>query len=92
MWKDITSYGRSDKERKPTTFEAKAGALRIVITCGHIHYRPQWVMHCPALAIDTHELTKNATKEQAEAEALEIVFERLADLKECADKLTPNLS
>ena len=91
MWKDVTSYGRDDKERKPTTFEAKAGALRIVVTCGHVMYRPKWVMHCYALAIDTHPLDKSATQEQAEAEALEIVSERLADLAKCAAKLMPNV-
>ncbi len=87
MWKDVTSYGRDDKERKPTTFEAKAGALRIVVTC----YRPKWVMHCYALAIDTHPLDKSANQEQAEAEALQIVSERLADLAQCAAKLMPNV-
>lgn len=90
MWKDVTTYGRYDKERKPTTFEAKAGALRIVVTCGHVMYRPKWVMHCYALAIDTRPLDKSATKEQAEAEAMEIVSERLADLTKCAAKLMPN--
>lgn len=90
MWKDVTTYGRYDKERKPTTFEAKAGALRIIVTCGHVMYRPKWVMHCYALAIDTRPLDKSATKEQAEAEAMEIVSERLADLTKCAAKLMPN--
>lgn len=90
MWKDVTSYGRDDKERKPTTFEAKAGALRIVVTCGHVMYRPKWVMHCYSLAIDTHPLDKSETQEQAEAEAMEIVLERLADLQKCAAMLMPN--
>lgn len=89
-WKDVTSYSRDDKERKPTTFEAKEGALRIVITCGHIHYRPQWVMHCHALSIDTYPLKKGATKEQAEDESLALVHERLEDLAKCLAKLTPN--
>lgn len=90
MWKDVTSYSRDDKERKPTTFEARAGALRIVVTCGHVRYRPKWVMHCFALAIDTYPLDKSETQEQAEADAMVIVSERLADLAACAAKLTPN--
>lgn len=89
-WKDVTSYSRDDKERKPTTFEAKEGALRIVITCGHINHRPQWVMHCGALSIDTYPLKEGATKEQAEEESLALVHERLEDLAKCAAKLTPN--
>lgn len=90
MWKDVTSYSRNDKERKPTTFEVREGALRVVITCGHISYRPQWVMHCNALSIDTYPLKKGLSKEQAEAEAMSVVFQRLADLTQCADKLLPN--
>jgi hypothetical protein len=89
-FKDITSYNRDDKERKPTTFEAREGALRIVITCGHIHYRQQWVMHCTALAFDTFPLKKSVTKEQAENEALTLVHERLMDLAKCAAKMMPN--
>ena len=87
MWNDVSSYSRDDKERKPTTFESKYGALRIVVTCGHIHYQPQWVMHCYALAIDTCALKKDSTKEEAQAEALDIVDERLTELKKCVDNL-----
>lgn len=90
MWKDATSYSRDDKERKPTTFEARSGALRIVVTCGHMDYRPKWVMHCYVLGIDTLPLEKSETKEQAQAEAVEIVFKRLANLTACAEKMVSN--
>jgi hypothetical protein len=86
-WKDVTSYSRNDKERTPTTFEVKEGPLRIVITCGHIYHRPEWVMHCHAVAIDGHPLKKGATKEQAETEALQIVAKHLADLTKRAAAL-----
>lgn len=89
MWEDATSYSKGDSERKPTTFEARVGALRVVVTCGHVYYRPKWVMHCFALAIDTHPLYVE-TKEQAQDEAMKVVFERLDDLTRCAKKLMPN--
>lgn len=87
LWKDVTSYSRSDTERKPTSFAAVEGQLRITITCGHIYHRPQWVMHCQAIGIDTHPLRLDLTKEQAEAEALAVVSMRLAQLTKCAERL-----
>jgi len=87
MWKDITSYSQGDKKRNPTTFEAKEGLLRIVITCGHIYYKPKWVMHCKIIEIDTHELKESVTKEQAEVEAIQVVTKRLNDLAKCAANL-----
>ena len=91
MWKDVTSYSRNDMERKATSFQAVEGSLKIVITCGHLAYRPEWVMHCSALGIDTLPLKKGLSKEQAEAAALAVVFQKLAHLTECAGKMTPNV-
>lgn len=82
IWKDATAYQRG-KERKPTTFEAKVGALRVVITCGHVHYRNQWVMHCKALSVDTYRLEEGIDFERAKAQAILIIEERIADLEKC---------
>lgn len=80
-WKDITSYSQSDKERKPSAWEIRNNNIRITITCGHIHYRPEWIMHCYALGIDTKELTKGINKQQAKDEALKIVYNAAKKLK-----------
>lgn len=66
-WKDITSYSRDDKERKPTGFGIEEGPLRISITCGHIYHRPNWVMHCRELGLDAHRLHAPAGIEGLEA-------------------------
>lgn len=58
MWKDTTSYSQGDKERKQTTYTTESGRIRITITCAHIYYPGQWVMHCPGLSVDTHLLKK----------------------------------
>lgn len=73
MWKDCTSYIRGDKERIPKSFEVKTENLRIVITCGHIHYPGAWIMHCSRLGIDTHPLPSAKTLEDAQKQAIEIV-------------------
>lgn len=89
MWKDITSYQQSDTERKPTTFEAKAGSLRIVIVHGHIYYPGQWIMFCLALDIKTFPLgNSDLTLDQAKANAIKIVRNQLTTLLECVDLIT----
>lgn len=80
MWKDITSYSRDDKERKPTTFEAKSGKLRIVVTCGHIHYRGEWIMHCDKLGIDTLHLKNCESLKEAKIRAISIVKSEVSRL------------
>jgi excinuclease UvrABC ATPase subunit len=43
-WKDITSYSRSDADRTPRSYEAIAGAVRVVVT-RRIDLRPtDWLI------------------------------------------------
>lgn len=69
LWKDITSYSQGEKERVPTTYEAVAGTLRIVITNGHIYHKGEWVAHIRPFGIDTKPL-KAKTLDDAKAEAI----------------------
>lgn len=73
MWKDTTSHRQGDKERVPTSFTAKSGPVAITITCGHIDYTPDWVMHCAALSINTHHLVGVSSLEGAKMAAITIV-------------------
>lgn len=85
QWRDCTSYSRDDKERVPTTYEITHGYLRIVITCGHIRYRPNWVLHCFAVGIDTKLMTTGDRRitttidnlDDVKARAIEIVEARI---------------
>ena len=92
LWVDVTTYSRGDEARTPTSWEVRYGTLRICITCGHIHYRPDWVMHCAALGINCRELQKGLDKEGAQREAVSVVKARLEGLLDCLDvikKVTP---
>ena len=73
MWKDTTSYSQGDKERKQTTYTTKNGRIRITITCAHIYYPGQWVMHCAAPSVDTRLLKNCDTCEQAKNKAILLV-------------------
>ncbi len=72
QWKDSTSYSRDEKEKIPTSFSCSIGDNNITITCGHIHYRPEWVFHCFGLGFDTKELPKGLTAEQASTMAIRL--------------------
>ena len=71
-WKDITSYSRNDVDRTPSTFEKVSGNLRVCISNGHINYRPNWIMHCYDLGINTKPLKAN-TFDEAKKEAIDYV-------------------
>lgn len=53
---DATSYSRDNKIRIPTAFSAKLGNIQVYISCGHIAYRPTWIVTCHALSIDAYAI------------------------------------
>lgn len=67
-WKDTTSYSRGDTERKPTTFSAQCGPIRLVVTNGHIYSPGVWISHAYPL-FESRELTAT-TREEAQEEAI----------------------
>ncbi len=74
MWKDISSYSKSDTDREPNTFELRRGTVRIVIVRDHIAFRGTgvvWVMRCDPW-FNTHAL-KATDLPDAKAEALSLV-------------------
>jgi len=79
MWKDTTSYCLSDKERVPTAFTIKTKNLRITVTCGHIHHKGDWIMHCPQLGISCLNLASSSLDE-AKASSIHVVKETLKQL------------
>ena len=88
MWKDTTRYSRNDKERKQTTWTAESGPVCITVTCDHIHYRPEWVMHCLAVGVDTKHLSGCTGPEDAKRRAVEFVKAKARDIAENADRIS----
>lgn len=79
-WVDSTTYSIGESNRKPTSFTISNGSIDICVTCGHIYYRPDWVMHCGAIGLDTHPLGKGLTLELAKRRAVAIVRNRIDKL------------
>jgi hypothetical protein len=77
QWKDVTSYSRDDKERIPSSFETRAGDLRITVT-RHIHYPPDvWLLSVAEYSrLNLIEL-RSRDLADAQAEALTLVRTRL---------------
>jgi hypothetical protein len=97
QWRDCTSYSRDDKERVPKAYEIKHGYLRICITCEHIHHRPNWVLHCHAIGIDSkpiivagRKLNKDDDLGIVKLWAIEIVEARIDELNGWSNE--PNTS
>lgn len=87
-WKDTTSYSRTDKERKATTWETDIGTLKICVTKGHIYYPNLWVMHCHDVRIDTMPLQKANSETEAQEMAIQIVRARVAKWQSALNALT----
>lgn len=83
-WTDSTIYSQSEKPpRVPRAWSLQIDkGFVITVTCGHIHYRPEWIMHCFALGIDTRPLAKGIDADAAQAEAIAIVGAKLRALQE----------
>jgi len=89
IWKDVSSYSQSDKERVPKSFEIMAGGsrgIRIVVS-RHIHYEPdQWLLQCHDLSIDNN-LLQNKDLEKAQEEAIQKVRAYVKSLAAALDTL-----
>lgn len=89
QWRDATTYSRDDQECKPTCYEIKHGYLRIYITSGHVLHRPNYVLHCYAVGIDTKPITVLGRKfnrddklDDVKARAIEIVESRIDEIRD----------
>lgn len=74
MWKDVSSYSRSEKERVPNAWSLTKAGLRVSVH-RHIHYKNgEWLLTCEPF----YNLHVLASREQDEAkrEALELVGEK----------------
>jgi hypothetical protein len=80
VWKDITSFSRSDKERKSTTWEmCLSDGLRLVIASNHIDCPGQWIMSCEPWYCE-HILRDVKDLEDAQTTALMMVRKAVAEL------------
>ena len=79
MWKDATTYSRGTTERIPTAYRAKSGKLDIYVTCGHINYKGEWIMHCFRLGIVNRQLYCE-NEDQAKKLAIAIVKDEISSL------------
>ena len=75
-WKDVSSYSRGDTSRKPNTFSAQCGPMRLVVLTGYIHHPGKWVTH--AFPLFESRVLKATTREEAQAEAVQMAHDWLS--------------
>lgn len=89
MWKDVTNYRRGERgEKEPTGWATQSGNVSITITCGHIYYPGEWIMHCRAIGVDTLPLRPCGSVEEAKKKAIDIVKVTLNNLSRDAENLS----
>lgn len=76
QWQDATSYHRGDKEHRATTWTAQAGAIKIAVTRGHIHYPGVWLLVAEPF-YSAHQLDEVDLEDIAGAQARAIDLVRM---------------
>jgi len=79
LWVDATQYRRDDTDRIPTAWRTQNTKLVIYITCNHIDFKGEWVMHCYNLGLKCYQLNCKTMKE-AKVKSLQIVKNELNTL------------
>ena len=78
IWKDVSSYSRYDKEKKPNVWETKCASVSVVVIWNHVYYPGKWTCHISPW-YDTH-LLKAKTKEVAQTEALGLLRKEITKI------------
>ena len=83
VWKDQTSFSKSDKERVPSVWVMKLTRnIKISVVRGHICDPENWVMHCDPWFMTT-SLNLPSTVEnldEAKARAITLVRDKVTEL------------
>jgi hypothetical protein len=87
-WEDTTTYSRG-QQKVPTAYSVVCKPLRIVVTCGHIHYKGQWIAH--AYPIFECRVLSAKTAEEAKKEAVQVALEWLETALAAAQSLVPRV-
>jgi hypothetical protein len=86
QWKDVSTYSRSDKERKPWAWEIRLGVWRLVVVYNHRDYPGQYIYYIPSVIGDTL-LPVAHTEEEAKRHALGGVHRLTAQIIEAVNEI-----
>ena len=85
MWKNITSYSKSDDKSEVRTTQLKLDGLDLTVT-RHIHYGKELIMRCENVGIDKKGLNTECM-EDGQKMALYIVESRLKKMLYAVDQV-----
>lgn len=78
MYKDITTYSRNDKDKKPRILENEANGIKFTIH-KHIYYGDEWLLTCREIGVEHLHLHTDDMKEAREKAIIEMI--RLLGIK-----------
>lgn len=73
MYKDITTYSRNEKEKKPRVLENNSNGVKFKVH-KHIYYGNEWLLSCDELDIDKRDLNTEDIEEAKEKAIIEMVI------------------
>ena len=62
MYKDITTYSRRDKERKPRILENETNGIKFLVH-KHIYYGDEWLLTCRKIGVEHLHLNTDDMEE-----------------------------
>jgi len=82
MWKDTTSWSRSDKDRtEPKAVTCQVAHVRLTVH-RHIHYPGKWLASCSPEVLHSPMVLDATTLENAKREALRKLHKASSDILE----------
>ena len=85
MWKNATSYSKSDDKREVRTTSLKVDGLDITVS-KYIGYGDELVMHCPCLGISQKGLGVSGM-EEGQKKAIALIKARAKKILYAADQI-----
>lgn len=78
-WEDCTPRKLGKNEEKSSCWTLSTSKLTIIVTNGHIHYKPDWIMYCHELNMNTVQIRVPADTPVEEVQwiAREMVIDKL---------------
>lgn len=72
MYKDITTYSKSEKDRTPRVLENEANGIEFTVH-KHIYYGDEWLLTCRELGIEMKSLNTQDMEEAKEKAIIEMI-------------------
>ncbi|RHP46991.1 hypothetical protein [Clostridium sp. AF32-12BH] len=92
MYKDVTSYSRASKTRKPSVLECDANGIKFRVH-KYLHCGEQWFLTCRDLNVEQYSLNTEdmeEAKNKAIIEVTKLLYEKVKEYQDAINYLENN--